>query len=264
MYNLHKKKAHTAKARGGPLHHTQLGPNITFKYIMLDMTAPHHIFNEDGTNEPLYGLVSTCMMSKLTHITAMEGKDVSEFLLAINVLIGEVGVPEKLYVDQEKGLLKLMRNMLVEVNEQLLRDHQIAVEEVSPGDHFPHGLVERRAKVIGNALGLLSHKKETITKVQFSNMMRIMAARMNATSYGIYFLNTETGPNTPDQKLNLEAITTGGFMDDGFVHIPGSLELHQESVADQLELLRKFYSTDILPRLALDVDRKRTVSAPEL
>ena len=57
-------------------------------------------FKEDGTSQPLYGLISTCMMSKLTHVTPMEGKDVNEFLLAMNVLIGEVGVPAKLYIDQ--------------------------------------------------------------------------------------------------------------------------------------------------------------------
>ena len=90
---------------GGPLHFTQLtqaklGPNSTFKYIMMDLTAPLRFSDTDGDTHLLYTLVSVCMVSKLTHVVPMDKKNKGAFLLALNVLFGEVGLPTKIYVDE--------------------------------------------------------------------------------------------------------------------------------------------------------------------
>ena len=74
---------------------------------MLDLTAPLKLKKIDATDDLLYTLVSVCMVSKLTHVVSMESKSKDSFLLALNVLFGEVGLPAKLYVDEEKGLLSL-------------------------------------------------------------------------------------------------------------------------------------------------------------
>ena len=51
--------------------------------------------------------MSVYLVSKLTHVVPMDNKKKESFLLALNVLFGEVGLPTKLYVDEEKGLLAM-------------------------------------------------------------------------------------------------------------------------------------------------------------
>ena len=95
------------------------------------------------------------------------------FLLALNVLFGEVGLPTKLYVDEEKGLLAMHREMLIEVNEVILKQHEVAIEQVTARQHSAHGLVERRMMVFGKLMGTLDIKQADMTKTEASNYMRI-------------------------------------------------------------------------------------------
>ena len=79
------------------------------------------------------------MVSKLTHVVCMENKKKDSFLLALNVLFGEVGLPTKMYVDEEKGLLALHKDMVIEVNNNIMKDHNIAIEQVTARQHSAHG-----------------------------------------------------------------------------------------------------------------------------
>ena len=147
-----KRKAKVCKVVGGPLHFTQLtqaklGPNSTFKYIMMDLTAPLR-FGKDEASNNLYTLVSVCMVSKLTHVVPMDNKNKGAFLLALNVLFGEVGLPTKIYVDEEKALIAVHREMVIEVNETILKQHEIAIEQVTARQHSAHGFVERRMTIL--------------------------------------------------------------------------------------------------------------------
>ena len=71
------------------------------------------------------------------------------------MLFGEVGLLTKLYVDEEKGLLAMHREMLVEVNEVIMKQHDVAIEQVTARQHSAHGLVERRMMVFGEQMGKL-------------------------------------------------------------------------------------------------------------
>ena len=96
---MHQTKSETQ------LTQAKLGANSTFKYIMMDLTAPLRFGKTDDDSAYLYTLVSVCMVSKLTHVVSIDNKKKGAFLLALNVLFGEVGLPTKLYVDEEKALL---------------------------------------------------------------------------------------------------------------------------------------------------------------
>ena len=94
------------------------------------------------------------MVSKLTHVVSMETKTKDSFLLALNVLFGEVGLPAKLYVDEEKGLRALTKDMIIEVNGNIMKKHNIAIEQVTARQHSAHGLVERRMAFFNQQMGL--------------------------------------------------------------------------------------------------------------
>ena len=103
-----KRRAKVCRVAGGPLHFSQLseaknGADSTFKYIMLDLSAPLRFEKVGAVDDVLYTLVSVCLVSKLTHAICIENKKKESFLLALNVLFGEDGLPTKLYVDEENG-----------------------------------------------------------------------------------------------------------------------------------------------------------------
>ena len=263
-----RRKSNVSRVKGGPLHHTQLtkmGPNATFRYIMMDLTAPLRFVTEKGEKSYLYGLLSVCMVSKLSHIVPMEGKKVADFLLALNVLFGEIGVPEKLYVDKEGGLLKTHRNMIVEVNEGILRHHNIAIEQVCAYGHVGHGLVERKMRDWGIMMGKLDMRRSDISKVQASNYLRVISGKMNSTPYGLRFAANSSNPLETGQDLNMELLTPNHWkishkkngLDAAFIKLPGTLTEHEGEVQKQLETLVSFNKDVLLPQLLLDVDTKR-------
>ena len=85
---------------------------------MVDLTGASKFKDTDGSISHLYGMIAVCMVSKLTHVVPMDGKDAADFLLALNVLFGEVGLPTRLYVDTESALLRVHREMVVSTSEK--------------------------------------------------------------------------------------------------------------------------------------------------
>ena len=180
------------------------------------------------------------------------------------MLFGEVGLPSKLYVDEEKGLLAVHRDMLVEVNEVIMKEHTIEIEQVTAQQHSAHGLVERRMSFIGEQMGLLDVKKANITKTEVASYMRIVAARLNEKPYGLRFVSkSDIGPLDSAQDLQMEVISPNHWKishrtqgtNSAFVHLPGTLKDHQLEVSNQLKMLADFYDKKLLPSLLLDIDR---------
>ena len=272
-----KRRARVCRVAGGPLHfsqymHTKHGADSVYKYIMLDLTAALK-FEQNQEQNVLYTLVSVCLVSKHTHVVSLENKKKESFLIALNVLFGEVGLPSKLYVDEEKGLLATHRDMLVEVNEVIMKEHNIEIEQVTAQQHSAHGLVERRMKFFGEQIGTLNVQKANITKTEASNYMRIIAARLNEKPYGLRYINhSDIGPLDSAQDLQMELITPNHWRTSNrsqgtnaaFVHLPGTLKEHQLEVSNQLEKLAHFFDEKLLPTVILDIDRKRIKSDPPL
>ena len=96
------------------------------------------------------------------------------FLLALNVLFGEVGLPTKLYVGSDSALISVYKDMVVATSEQVLREHRIGIEIVSAHGHSAHGLVERRMKDFGMALGTLDKQQAGLSKIEVSNIVRVV------------------------------------------------------------------------------------------
>jgi hypothetical protein len=123
--------------------------------------------------------------------------------------------------------------------------------------------------VFGEHMGTLDIKQANVTKIEASNYMRIIAARLNAKPYGIRFVaKSDIGPLDSAQDLSMEVISPNHWKishrtnspDAAFVHLPGTLKDHQLEVSSQLKMLADFYDTKMLPNLLLDVDRKRNIT----
>ena len=76
-----------------------------------------------------------------------------------------------------------------------MKDHNIAIEQVTARQHSAHGLVERRMAFFNQQIGLFDVSQAGMTKIQASNYMRSIAARLNDKPYGLRFLNEmDIGP----------------------------------------------------------------------
>ena len=269
-----KRKAKPCRVAGGPLHVTQLtearnGADSVFKYIMMDLSAPLRIKKPEEPDELLYTLVSVCMVSKLVKVVSIESKTKDSFLLALNVLFGEVGKPTKLFVDEEKGLISLTKDMIIEANASLMRNHGITVEIVTAHQHSAHGLVERRMAFFNDNMGAFNIGQAGISKTEAANYMRCIAARLNDKPYGLRFLNrSDTGLRGIPPDLELETITPNHWKlthrktspNSVSVQLPETVQEHQSAVSINLKMIAEFFDTKLLPRLLLDIDRSRTTS----
>ena len=150
-----------------------------------------------------------------------------------------------------------------------MKDHNVATEQATARHHSALGLVERRMAFFGEQIGMLDVRHANMTKIQASNYMRGIAARLNEKPYGIRFVaKSDIGPLDSVQDLPMEIITPNHWRishrtdspNAAFVHLPGTLKDHQLEVASQLKMLAEFYDTKLLPSLLLDVDRKRTIT----
>ena len=66
--------------------------------------------------------------------------------------------------------------MIIEANETILKQHEVAIEQVTARQHSAHGLVERRMKDFGDMMGKLDVKQSNMTKTEASNFTRVIAA----------------------------------------------------------------------------------------
>ena len=138
--------------------------------------------------------------------------------------------------------------MIVEVNEGILRHHNIAIEQVCAYGHSGHGLVERKMRDWGTMIGKLDIRGSDISKFQASNYMRVIAGKMNSAPYSLRFAANYINPLESGQDLNLEIITPNPWkishkkngMDAAFIKLPGTLTEHEGEVQKQLETLVAF------------------------
>ena len=126
--------------------------------------------------------------SKLTHVVPIDGKRAVHFLLALNLLFSEVGLPTRLYVDTDSALIKVHREMIVSTSEATLREHGIGIEAVSAHCHSAHGLVERRMKDFGLTMGTLDKTDSGLSKIEISNIMRVVCGKLNNAKFEEVFL----------------------------------------------------------------------------
>ena len=171
---------------------------------MIDLTGASRFKETDGSVSHLYGMIAVCMVSKLTHVVPMDGKEAAHFLLAIYVLFGEVGLPNRLYVDTESALLRLHREMVVRTSDKKLREHGIGIETVAAYGHSAHGSVERRMKDFGLTMGTLDKTKSGLSKIEVSNIMRVVCGKLNNTPYTAKFEEVFSAPTDIGQNLDLE------------------------------------------------------------
>ena len=206
-------------------------------------------------------MIAVCMVSKLTHVVPMENKEAGTFLLALNVLFSEVGLPERLYVDAESALLRLHREMVVTAGDKALREHGVGIETVAAHGHSAHRYVERRMKDFGLAMGTLEKTKSGLSKLEVSNIMIVICGKLNNTPYAARFEEVLSTPTGIGQDFNLELVCPNSWRathklnraDAAFVTLPLCNSDHQRNVQKHLNGLKLYQQQQLIPLLLMDL-----------
>ena len=128
------------------------------------------------------------------------------YLASHQYIVYTLGRVRNLLVDTEGGLLKLARKAMTKVSGELLRHQGTPIEVVSAHGHWPRGLVEARAKVIGTALGRLDKSKETISATELQYQLELVVSHLNDTPYALKRQSKLPGIHQLEQDVLLDTI----------------------------------------------------------
>ena len=266
-----RRKMKTAKQPQGPLHHSVLDVSTPFKFVMMDLAGKRTVKNTTGAQVEIYTLLAVCCSTRLTKSVQMQARSSSDFLLALNVLFGEFGLPAGLWIDREGGLLRIYRKMLIEVNQQLLLAQKPTVQMVTAHAHWPAGLIERRVRVLNESLGCLSHVADTnMSETNLGNFVRIIVARMNATPYSLRFTDSNPTHLQPEQDVLIDMITPNhwsfipGQRGGAFISIKTDLNEHEKAMQSYMDVLRNFHHQYMIPRLLTHNDPSKATKPHKL
>ena len=264
-----KRKGKTAKQPYGPLHHAQVGARTPFSVAQIDLLGSYKL----GPDKvPHYAFIAVCPISKITFAQIMEGKKVKDILQAINILFTRWGRVRNLLVDTEGGLLKLARKAMTKVSGELLRHQGTPIEVVSAHGHWPRGLVEARAKVIGTALGRLDKSKETISATELQYQLELVVSHLNDTPYALKRQSKLPGIHQLEQDVLLDTICPntwriGGRSDwnaPARMELVTDVEIQVQESVKITNTMEKFYWETLFPMLVQETDLKRNRKAEKI
>ena len=158
------KRGSFIKASTGPLGEKQLLIAPAFYASQVDLFGPIRTFvpgfekqtRSSKTKESkVWVLVTVCVATSNVNLQVLEMKDTAAILEGFIRLGCEVGYPKFLYCDQESSILKVFREIEVNLRDlthRLYSESGVLFETCAVGGHDSHGKVERTIKSIQESL----------------------------------------------------------------------------------------------------------------
>ena len=148
----------------GPIGDEQLMIAPAFWVTMCDIFGPCNIFVPGHSmstrgRQPIdvkcYVLVFVCPTTKLTNLQVIEGKSADAVMDGVTRLGCEVGIPSFVLVDQDSGILKVLKEAEVNVRDLQMVLHKekgIRFRTCPVSGHNFHGAVERKIRSVRSVL----------------------------------------------------------------------------------------------------------------
>ena len=231
-----------------------------FRYIAADLKGPYVLPSGKST----YILVLICIQTKYCEAIVINNRSAATILEAFNVVFSLFSSPHRIVTDKEGGIVKIA-NELQTINDSLIADHEVTIEFIPAGSHHFSGLVERKIRQISCLLGTLDMTCTDMSEIKFCNTVRIIVNYLNTIPYLVQFVGgtdmlVASGIN--EYPIELQYISPLSWFNPRIencfhpVFIP-SINHVQQSLLENLGLLQRTYTLDLLPKLLLTLDRKR-------
>ena len=195
----------------GPVSDEQLTIAPAFYISMVDIFGPCKVYvpghamktrHRNVVEAKCYVLVFACPVTKAVNLQVIEDKSADGVLDGVNRLGCEVGFPSFLFVDQDSGILKALREAKVELMDlqlllQKVRDVKFKTCPVS-GHNF-HGLVERKIRTVQECLEECGFGTMRLHATGLQTVMKLVENDMNNLPIG--FSYGRDSDNSPLLKL---------------------------------------------------------------
>ena len=231
-----------------------------FRYIAVDLKGPFILPSEKS----VYILVLICIQTKYCESIIIDNRSANTILEAFNVVFSLFSSPHRIVADKEGGIVKISKQLQA-INDNLLTEHEVAIEFIPAGSHHFSGLIERKIRQISSLLGTLDMTATDMSEIKFCNTVRIITNYLNSIPYLVQFVGgsdklVASGLN--EYPIELQYISPISWFNPNLencfnpVFIP-SINQVQNSLLEKLGLLHKTYTSELIPKLLLNLDRKR-------
>ena len=238
-----------------------------FTHVHIDLMGPYLVkTNLDArdtrariSNIKVWGLIFVCSFSRATHIEVTESCTVGGICDAFSRMQCTFGPINYVVSDKHASQIKVLKDaeFVEQINNTLYKRHGFFFQVVPVSKHQWNGIAEVRIRSAKNLIGKGENKVSNLTILQFSTLLKVTAALMNAIPLGSSLHN-------PGSDLYLKVISPQDFLIPksglsrtmiSFVSVSDSNEQYFQHMGAIYDELITFYSEVVIPTVLLPPTR---------
>ena len=189
----------------GPLSSSQISMSPIFYFVTVDMWGPILIYTpgyEKRTRNrkmeyEAYMLVFACCVTGGINCQIIEKRDTTGVMDGFNRFFSEVSVPKIVYSDKDGALIKALREGSVDIldmQNNLHREQGIYFETCLPQQHYKHGRIERRIRMIQESLNKSEIRGSRHTATDWQTIAKLIERQVNNIPLGYLYHQGNANP----------------------------------------------------------------------
>ena len=247
----------------GPIADEQLTVAPPFWVAMVDIYGPCYIYvpghsmktrNRNVVDVKCYVLVFMCPTTKLINLQVIEAKSADGIVDGVSRLGCEVGIPSFVLVDQDSGILKVLREAEVNLKDVeliLYKEKGIKFRTCPVSGHNYHGGVERVIRSVQECLDKMEIANMRLHATGLQTVLKLIENDMNNLPLGYSY--GRDCDNSPLLKLIFPNLLKIGRLNsramDGPVRMPAGPGELMAKVEKGYSSFFKIWNTTMIPKL---------------
>ena len=247
----------------GPVGDEQLMIAPAFWVTMCDIFGPCNVYVPGHSmstrgRQPIdvkcYVLVFVCPTTKLVNLQVIEGKSADAVVDGVNRLGCEVGIPSFVLVDQDSGILKVLKEAEVNVRDLQLVLHKekgIRFRTCPVSGHNFHGAVERKIRSVQECLEKSEIEKQRLHATGLQTALKLIENDMNNLPLGYTY--GRDSDNSPLLKLIFPNMLRVGRLNcralEGPVRMPSGPGELMKRVEQSYSSFFRIWNSTMVPKL---------------
>ena len=247
----------------GPVANEQLTIAPAFWITMVDIYGPCYIYvpghamytrHRKVIDVKCYVLVFVCPTTKLVNLQVTESKTADAVREGVNRLGCEVGLPSFVLVDQDSGIVKMLKDAEVslrDLNYILYKEKGIKFRTCPVSGHNFHGSVERKIRTVQECLEKLDIGNQKLHATGLQTVLKLIENDCNNLPLGYSY--ARDSDNSPLLKLIFPNMLRIGRINSralaGQIRMsasPGELTMKIEKT---YSAFYKLWNTTMIPKL---------------
>ena len=240
------KRGNFIKAATGPLGDKQLIVAPPFYACQIDLFGPMRVFVPGYEKETratkvkeskVWILTSVCIVTSNVNLQVLEMKDTAAILEGFIRLSCESGYPKYVFCDQEGSILKVLREIQVNLRDlthRLYSEQGILFDTCAVGGHDQHGKVERTIRSVQDSLSDLGLDKMRLHAMGIQTLCKQVENAYNNLPLGYRFDRSQD--NTEVLKLLVPNMLRMGKINSRALDGPVKLSSDNKKMLSEIQM----------------------------